>query len=64
MAITTIIGSELAVTVTLGFYGGGILDKRLDTEPWLMVAGVLMGVAVGIWGIVNTMKRFWESNKF
>lgn len=62
ISITTIIGAEMAVTVTLGFYGGGLLDKQLGTGPWIMVAGILLGVAAGIWGIVNTLQRFWKDN--
>jgi F0F1-type ATP synthase assembly protein I len=59
MAVTTMIGAEMAITVTLGFYGGSALDRQFGTGPWLMVAGILLGVAAGIWGIINIVKRFW-----
>ena len=59
MAATTIIGAEMAITVTLGFYGGRILDRQFDTDPWLMITGILLGLAVGTWGIINTVKHFW-----
>jgi len=58
MAVTTMIGAEMAITVTLGFYGGSFLDSYFGTDPWLMVAGILLGVAAGIWGIINIVKRF------
>ncbi len=58
LAVTSAIGVEMAVTVTLGFYGGRFLDGQLGTAPWLMVAGVLLGVAAGVWGIINIVKRF------
>lgn len=61
MAVTTMIGAEMAITVTLGFYGGRFLDEQFDTAPWLMVTGILLGVAAGIWGIINIVKRFWGS---
>ncbi|SFQ97988.1 AtpZ/AtpI family protein [Desulfoscipio geothermicus] len=61
IAVTTTIGTELAVTTLLGFYGGRLLDERLGTEPWLLVAGVLTGVGVGIFGIIQTMQRFFKS---
>jgi len=60
MAVTTTIGTELAITVLLGFYGGRALDNRLGTDPWFLVAGVLVGVALGIAGIVHTMQRFFK----
>lgn len=61
MAVTTMIGAEMAVTVTLGFYGGRLLDRQFGTDPWMMVAGILLGVAAGIWGIINIVKRFFGS---
>lgn len=64
MAMTTVIGTEMAITVTLGYYGGSLLDRQLDTGPWLMVAGILLGVAAGMWGIITTVKYFFENNKF
>lgn len=62
MAITTTIGAEMAITVTLGFYIGRTLDKQFNTEPWIMVTGILLGVATGIWGIVKILQRFWKDN--
>ncbi|MCG8403195.1 MAG: AtpZ/AtpI family protein [Firmicutes bacterium] len=60
VAVTTAIGAELAITTLLGFYGGRALDNRFGTEPWFLVAGVLAGVALGIFGIVQTMQRFFK----
>ena len=60
IAVTTTIGTELAITVLLGFYGGQLLDRQLGTEPWFLVTGVLAGVAVGIVGIIQTMQRFFK----
>lgn len=61
IAATTTIGTELAITVLLGFYGGRLLDAKLGTDPWFMVAGILTGVGVGIAGIIQTMQRFFKS---
>ncbi|MHB8155838.1 MAG: AtpZ/AtpI family protein [Desulfocucumaceae bacterium] len=60
MAVTTLIGAEMAITVTTGFYGGRFLDVKFGTDPWLMVTGILLGVAVGIWGITTTVLRFFK----
>ncbi|MCL5056405.1 MAG: AtpZ/AtpI family protein [Actinobacteria bacterium] len=58
MAVTGMIGVEMAITVTAGFYGGRFLDGHFNTTPWLMITGILLGVAAGVWGIVNIVKRF------
>ena len=61
MAVTTAIGAEMAITVTLGFFGGRLLDEKFNTDPWLMVAGILLGVAAGVWGIILIVKRFLDA---
>lgn len=61
MAVTTAIGVEMAITVTLGYYGGSLLDARFNTAPWLLITGVLLGVGAGIWGIITIVKRFMDS---
>lgn len=63
VAVTTVIGMEMAITVVLGFYAGRFADSRLGTEPWLLVTGVLLGVAAGTMGIVKTLQRFFWSEK-
>ncbi|MDI9467679.1 MAG: AtpZ/AtpI family protein [Syntrophomonadaceae bacterium] len=40
--------TTIAASVALGYFGGRWLDTRFDTEPWLTVAGFLLGVATGI----------------
>ncbi|MCF8011262.1 MAG: AtpZ/AtpI family protein [Clostridiales bacterium] len=60
ISVTTVIGAELAIMVTVGFYAGKFLDAGLGTSPWLMVAGILLGVATGTWGIIKTLNRFWK----
>lgn len=63
VTVTTTIGAELAIMVTLGFYGGKTLDQNFGTGPWLMVAGILLGVAAGTWGIIQTLERFWKEGE-
>lgn len=60
LAIASTIGIELAITVVLGFYGGRYLDNRFATGPWLMLAGVLTGLAVGTVGVFKTLRGFFE----
>lgn len=35
---------------------GYLLDRWLDTGPWLLVAGLLIGVSIGFVGLVTSMR--------
>jgi ATP synthase protein I len=60
VAVGTSVSTELAVTVVLGYYGGTWADARFHTGgPWLMLSGVLLGLAAGILGIVKTLEAFF-----
>ncbi|MBO8168514.1 MAG: AtpZ/AtpI family protein [Thermoanaerobacteraceae bacterium] len=39
-------GITMALSIFLGYYGGSWLDNRLGTEPWFLLVGILLGVAV------------------
>ena len=41
--------TELTVLVILGTWGGSQLDERLDTSPWLLLAGASVGTAAGMY---------------
>ncbi len=38
------LGIQLALSVVIFFFLGKWLDGRFGTEPWLMIAGLLLGV--------------------
>lgn len=61
IAATTTIGTEMAITVMLGFYGGKYMDNWFGTEPLFLVAGILIGIGLGIFGIIYTMQRFFQN---
>ena len=60
LAVTTTIGVEMSITVLLGYYGGKYLDGVFATGPWLLLAGVLVGLAVGVVGVYKTLTGFFE----
>jgi len=60
LALATTIGMELAVMVVLGYYGGRYLDERLGTEPYMLLVGILGGLALGILGVYRTLTGFFE----
>jgi ATP synthase protein I len=42
------LGLQLALTVVVFFFLGRWLDGRFGTAPWLMLAGLAVGVAGGL----------------
>jgi len=54
------IGLELAGAVLLGFFGGFWLDKKLDTLPWLTLAGAVIGLAAGFYRVAKELFRAGE----
>ena len=41
------LGFEIVVPLLLGLFGGRWLDRKLDTEPWLLIAGAVLGMGAG-----------------
>jgi ATP synthase protein I len=41
------VGLTLVVCTVLGLVGGYYLDRWLGTEPWLLLVGLLFGIAAG-----------------
>jgi hypothetical protein len=42
-------GWSLVAPVLIGVFGGRWLDGWLGTEPWLFIAGSILGIAVGFY---------------
>jgi ATP synthase protein I len=48
IALLAAVPAILVAGPLIGFFGGKWLDGRFGTEPWLMIAGVILGfVAAG-----------------
>ena len=45
------LGTQMAITISLGVLGGWWLDGRFGTTPVFLVAGSLLGVVLGM-GVV------------
>jgi ATP synthase protein I len=41
------VGFTLVISTVLGLWGGRLLDRWLGTAPWLMLVGLLFGIAAG-----------------
>lgn len=44
-------GLTMLVTVSLGYLGGNWLDKKLNTSPFLMILGILLGIGISFYSL-------------
>ncbi|MBI5426949.1 MAG: AtpZ/AtpI family protein [Nitrospinae bacterium] len=51
------LGTELLVATMLGAAMGYALDRAIGSEPWFLVAGILLGGAAGC---LNVFRAFQE----
>ena len=47
------LGFEIAVPVLLFLFAGYKVDGWLGTRPWVMLAGMALGMVVGFYGLVK-----------
>ena len=52
------IGVELVSAVAIGLAIGWLLDRWLDTKPWLMLVFIFMGGAAGILNVYRMARGF------
>ena len=50
------LGVQFVVTILVCLFTGQWLDRRLGTAPWMLLAGVLLGGAVGFWTMLRVAK--------
>jgi F0F1-type ATP synthase assembly protein I len=54
------LGVEFIVAVALPAAGGYGLDRWLETSPWLLLAGVGLGFALGLVLMVRAAKKMFR----
>ena len=52
------LGLFFGVAILIGFGFGNWLDKRWHTGPWLMMLGVMCGIAAGFKELIRLAKQF------
>ena len=50
------IGFYIAACILIGVFTGLWLDNKLDTRPWLMIGGLLVGLAVAVYGVYRMIR--------
>lgn len=43
------LGIQFAAIVVLTFFIGKWADEKLNTKPWLMLAGIIVGISAGFY---------------
>ncbi|WP_368665786.1 AtpZ/AtpI family protein [Mycobacteroides abscessus] len=56
--MVSLIGTNLVICTLVGVWLGRRFDEAWGTAPWLLIMGVLLGMAVGVLITIPVMKRF------
>jgi ATP synthase protein I len=51
-------GFLMAASILVGFFLGSFLDKKLGTEPWLLIIFLFLAIAGGFIEFFRTFQRF------
>ncbi len=51
------IGVQLVVSIIIGVAVGVMLDRWLDTAPWMMLVFLFLGIAAGFMNIYKVAKK-------
>ncbi len=54
----SLIGVDLAVCSIAGFWLGRYADRLLGTGPWLMMSGLLLGLAAGVYSVYRLVRSY------
>jgi len=51
------IGYMLVVSILIGYGLGSLVDRYFNTEPWGMLAGLVLGIAAGFYNLFEVAIR-------
>ena len=51
------LGVQFVVTILVFLFLGQWLDRKLGTTPWLLLVGVLLGAALGMWMMIRAARQ-------
>ncbi|HEX4933264.1 MAG TPA: AtpZ/AtpI family protein [Gemmatimonadaceae bacterium] len=57
------LGLQFALSILLFLYVGQWLDRRLGTEPWLMIAGVFTGAGASFYSMYRKLMAIQERDE-
>ena len=56
------VGLEIAVALTIGYFGGNYLDGKFGSTPWLTWIGFVVGIGAGIKALVRVSRQYARNN--
>ena len=56
------LGTQLALAVIVFFFAGKWLDDWLGTAPWLMLAGIALGITGGLTQFLRTALKLGQKS--
>lgn len=63
MALMSGIVSQLVGSILVGIFVGKWLDEKAGTLPLFLIIGLLLGLATGIYGMLQLISRFSGEGK-
>jgi uncharacterized membrane protein len=55
-------GYLIAIPAFVFGFGGAYLDRRFDTSPWLMIAGLALAMMTSLLGVYRIVKRIMSQD--
>jgi len=60
-ALASTISVQFAASILVGWWLGRFLDRKLHTDPWLMLVGLLTGIVAGMVGVYHTVAHVFNN---
>lgn len=54
--------TQMSVATLIGLLGGAEADRRLGSEPWLLLCGVTLGFTLGTYRMIRGLTRMQSEN--
>ncbi|HHY22141.1 MAG TPA: AtpZ/AtpI family protein [Bacilli bacterium] len=58
MVLTSSVLSYLVGPILVGVFGGNWLDGRFGTKPFMLIIGLLLGLATGVYGLIRLLRKY------
>jgi F0F1-type ATP synthase assembly protein I len=59
IGLVSVIGVDMAVCVIAGVWIGKYMDGLFGTKPWLLLAGLLVGLGVGLYSVYRLIRAYF-----
>ena len=57
------VGWYIGICIVLGLWGGLWLDNRLNTKPFLVIAGLILGLVIAFYGVYRMLIPSLNQNR-